>query len=166
MATFGIPSSAATFTPSIVFSSFFPTDTSTTDDSDAEDSYNQAQDTFSSTARAISIGWIVGIVVIVLAVKIAVIAGVLLYRRNRKRKRERSAQLIAEPKPGGPQPPPVSTSALGYGGPSELVGQEPSPRYEVPNTEMSPRELPNNEIARPPLPGDETPLNQRVELPV
>ncbi|KAI1767019.1 hypothetical protein GGR53DRAFT_527714 [Hypoxylon sp. FL1150] len=176
MATFGIPSLVSPITPSLVFPTTFATATSTittsttstttTDDSDVDDNYNQAQDTSSSTSKAISIGWIVAIVFGVLAVMSAVITGVRLYRRNGKRKRETAAQLAAEPKPGdADQGSPVSTSALGYGGPSELVGQEPPPRHEVPNTEVLPREMPDNEVARPPPPKDETPLDQRVELP-
>ncbi|KAI4868831.1 hypothetical protein F4820DRAFT_408862 [Hypoxylon rubiginosum] len=167
-----IPSPATPPTPSRAFPSSF----TTSDSSDFEDNYNQSQQTFSNTAKTISIGWIVGIVAIVLAAIVAAILAVWMYKRNRKRKREKLAQLNAELKPnwpadghqgpGGPQPQPASSSALGYGGPSELAGQEPPPRYEVPNTEVLPREMPNNEVARPPPPADVSHSNQRSELPV
>ncbi|XXG96920.1 Alkyltransferase-like protein 1 [Hypoxylon texense] len=172
MAAPTIPSRATPPTASPVFPSSF----ATSDDSDVEDNYNQSQQTFSNTAKAISIGWIIGIVVIVLAVIIATIIAVWMYRRNRKRKRERLARLNAETKPnwptngyqgpGGPPSQPPPDSALGYGGPSELAGQEPPPRYEIPNTEVLPREMPNNEIARPLPTADGSHSNQRSELPV
>ncbi|KAI1781261.1 hypothetical protein F4818DRAFT_436453 [Hypoxylon cercidicola] len=154
MAAPTIISPATPSTPSSPFPSSFTTDDS---DRDFDDNYNQSQDTFSNTPKPISVGWIVGIVVIVLAIKLALIIAILMYRR---RKRERPVQINAEPKPNPNRPAPV------YGGPSELVGQEPPLRHEIPNTEVLPREMPNNEIARPPPPKDASHSSQPTELPV
>ncbi|KAI1404403.1 hypothetical protein F4819DRAFT_123533 [Hypoxylon fuscum] len=155
-----------------IFTPVAPSPTTSSFD-DAENTFQSNSDTFNKTATAITTGWIVGIVFIVLSVIVAGILVIYIYRRNQKRRR--MAQYNGEPKPnwptnmpgGGLQPPPHSGSspATSYGQPSELAGQGPPPRYEIPNTEVLAREMPNNEVARPP-PRHEMDSTQRSELPV
>ncbi|KAL7624234.1 hypothetical protein AAE478_005793 [Parahypoxylon ruwenzoriense] len=120
----------------------------------SSDSHNNAQinrrsiqSSFDQAATAITTGWIVGIVLLVLSGIVCIVLFIYVYRRNKKR-RERGAQLNGEPKPNpGDQAASVGMLSTGYyGGPSELAGQYVPLRHEAPNAQVPPRELPNNEV--------------------
>ncbi|KAI0006961.1 hypothetical protein F4779DRAFT_536810 [Xylariaceae sp. FL0662B] len=120
-----------------------------------ESSQNDAQNTFNKTATAISIGWIVGIVVLVLSAIVAAVLCVYVYRRNRRRRRERMAQL--EPKPNeAAYGHPAQQYGLAQSVSSPSTAYTPLPNhdtslqtyYEAPNTSVGPREAPDNEVPR------------------
>ncbi|KAI1481365.1 hypothetical protein F4774DRAFT_375105 [Daldinia eschscholtzii] len=134
--------------------------------SDIQNDYQNNSDRVHRTATAITTGWIVGIVFIVLSGIVALCLLLWMYNRNSRRRQERMAQLNAEPKYNGSQalgiPPQDISSPSTYGQPSELAGPY-SPRYEAPDTSIGPREVPNNEVPRKPC---EAHSVQRSELPV
>ncbi|KAI2634077.1 hypothetical protein GGS26DRAFT_29624 [Hypomontagnella submonticulosa] len=148
---------------------------------DFQSNVQSSQDSFNRATTAITTGWIVGIVLIVVSAIVAMALLVWMYRRNAKRRRERMAQFNPEPKtdwpPNGsqnlgtglqsPSQPPTVWNPSGYGQHNELGGQAVPSRYEAPNDPAPPREIPNNEVApkhhQPLCEADSTP---RSELPV
>ncbi|KAI1110389.1 hypothetical protein F5Y14DRAFT_429275 [Nemania sp. NC0429] len=70
------------------FSSSRTGDSQSPDDA-FNDNFDSAQDTFNNTAKSISTAWIVGIVVIALAVIVSAVLAIWLLRRRQRRRRAR-----------------------------------------------------------------------------
>ncbi|CAJ2511904.1 Uu.00g075290.m01.CDS01 [Anthostomella pinea] len=156
--------------------------TTSSPSSDFDSSFNDAQDTFNNTTKTITTGWIVGIVIICVAVISLSILAFIVYRRNQRRRRAREGNVekynAVPTYTYGNQAPaanayPQSLQPNAY---PEMAGSNPPSRYEVPNTEMAYREAPNCEVAvahqhssptytspRPELSGNDS---RRSELPV
>ncbi|KAI1339971.1 hypothetical protein F5Y15DRAFT_60415 [Xylariaceae sp. FL0016] len=139
--------------------------------------------TFNTAARAISVGWIVGIVIICLSLVVFGALAIMVMRRNqsRRRAREQNAQTGYDN--------PQQTYAYGnYGGQShcasngyapmaqnqypEMGGSAAPPRFEAASSEVPYREAPNTEVARSMRPQHDAPRSElggtepkRTELP-
>ncbi|KAI0593321.1 hypothetical protein F4775DRAFT_578570 [Biscogniauxia sp. FL1348] len=128
-----------------------------TSNSDFDNQVNQAQDTYNLTVTTISVGWIVGIVIIVLSVLGFGIAGCYVYRRNARRRRAREQQLNQKDDgpthdntglEGGYVQPCSAPLTAPWAQHSEVHGSAVPSRFEVPNTEVPYKQIPNNNSPR------------------
>ncbi|KAI1640894.1 hypothetical protein F4809DRAFT_637344 [Biscogniauxia mediterranea] len=129
-----------------------------TSNSDFDNQVNEAQDTYNRTATTIPVGWIVGIVFIVLSV---IISGCYVYNCNSKRRRAREQQLNQkdDEKDDGPthdnmgleggyvQPHPTPIAGP-WAQHNEIHGSAIPPRCEVPNTELPYKQTPNSDSSQ------------------
>ncbi|KAI5920366.1 hypothetical protein F4810DRAFT_682988 [Camillea tinctor] len=129
-----------------------------TSNDDFNNQWNQAQDTYNRTATTISIGWIVGIVIILISIIGFGIAGCYVYRRNRRRRQAREqlnqkADVPTQDNVGleGGYIQPQSTPLTGpWAQHNEVHGSIVPARFEVANTEVSYKQVPHNDSPRNP----------------
>ncbi|KAI1497449.1 hypothetical protein F5X99DRAFT_396960 [Biscogniauxia marginata] len=128
---------------------------SPTSNDDFNNQWDQAQDTYNRTATTISVGWIVGIVIIILFVIGFGVAACYIYRRNQKRRRAREQleqkhdnPVYDNQEPEGYTQTQSSPQAGPWAQQSEIPGSAVPPRFEIPNTEVLCKEALNNEVPR------------------
>ncbi|OTB04259.1 hypothetical protein M426DRAFT_321099 [Hypoxylon sp. CI-4A] len=140
------------------------------------------QSSYSRTRKAITTGWIVGIVIICLSFIVAVALTTYVFVRNKRRRQQRMAGFdeTGEPKYNNnnnngapvtgyqfapPQSPayPPATHQQQQQQPNELVGRELPPKYEATDASSQARELPNSEVSYQPV-RHEADSVQRSEL--
>ncbi|KAI1084792.1 hypothetical protein F5B20DRAFT_523227 [Whalleya microplaca] len=125
--------------------------------SNFDNARNDARSNFNETEITMTKGWMIGIILIVVALIVVICLAFVVYERDDKRRRERMAQLELKP----------NDEAYGYQGQQSGYTQT----HEIANTDVGPRELSNNEIARESKPPSEQPRYEmsgkdaRSELP-
>ncbi|KAH9896208.1 hypothetical protein F4778DRAFT_783490 [Xylariomycetidae sp. FL2044] len=123
-------------------------------DDSFDDDFNNHRDGVDRAATAISIGWIVGIVIIILSAIGFGVAAIIVYRRSQRRRRERSHA----------QPPYNGDQTYQYGNQTEMGGWKPlatygapqpssPPQYGAQYNAVDPHTSPSYNSSAPPVPG-------------